>query len=672
MDSTDVLFDRLEAEFKAPSARRQEHALPNLQWVEDAVAQKRAGVPPYPPGVVAARPAFDVKKMRELLDMNNFELRDSFYELFRNPVFAHRYNETLEQERTRTIQRWRLIAKTGVFINTLREFTVEGRQRYEATMESVAAVDHSLDIKMSVHYGLFGGTVRLMGDDEQAAMWMPKIETCEMLGCFALTELGHGSNVKGIETTAVYDVDSKTFIINTPNEEAQKYWIGGAYQSARWTSMFAQLYVKGECHGIHPFLVRIRNDDGSPVEGVTLADCGAKSGLNGVDNGRIWFHNVRIPHNQLLRRHSQVTLDGVFKSSFKSAEERFGASLGSLSGGRVSVSATSLVQAKIGLTIAIRYGLSRKAFGPPGEEETRLMDYQGHQVRLIPRLASTFVMQFVLNELKGKWQRRELGRELHVWSSGFKALISWHALETLQEAREACGGQGYKAENRLGILKSTHDVALTYEGDNHILLQAVTRTILPEFVRGFKSGGKFRGHFSYLNDRAGLKNVELSTLDPRSPLFAMTILRRREAALYATLAAEIQKKIGAGMSPLNAFNSSAVLVEDAGRAHVELLMMEVFFRILAKLRSSGEKEIVNILSLCGALHVADLVDKQAVFLRNGTLTVKDAQTIHKHVLGLCQELRPHVLHMLDSFGYPPHLLAPIAFDYVSHNSRSRL
>lgn len=672
MAAVDAIFDRLEAEFNAPSVHNPSAGLANRQWAEDAEAQQRAGVHPYPPGVVAARPAFDKMKMRQILDMNNFELRDSFYRLFKNPIFAPRYNETLAEERARTIQRWRLIAKTGVFHNALRKFTVEGRQRYEATLESVGALDHSLDIKMGVHYGLFGGTVSLMGDDDQGARWMPKVESCEMLGCFSMTELGHGSNVKGIQTTAVYDIPSRSFVVNTPCEEAQKYWIGGAFLSARWTALFAQLYVKGICHGVHPFLVRIRNDDGTPVAGVEIADCGAKSGLNGVDNGRMWFTNLCVPLDHLLRRHSQVSPDGVFTSNFKSSDERFGASLASLSGGRISVAAGSLVQAKLALTIAIRYGLSRQAFGPPGTAETRLMDYPAYQARLIPPLATTFVMQLVLNHLKSKWQRRELGRELHVWSSGFKALISWHSLSTLQEAREACGGQGYKSENRIGPMKSSHDVALTYEGDNHILLQTVTKAVLSGFLRGFKSDGKFEGHFSYLNDRDAMKTINLSALDPRSAIYGLTILRRREAALFARLAADIQKKIQTGMTSLEAFNHSAVLVEDAGRAHIELLMLELFYKTLSDLQNREENELVSILSLCGALHIARMVDSQAIFLRNGALSIKDAQNMHSNVQVFCQELRPHVLDLVDSFGYPPHLLAPIAFDYVSHNMRSRL
>lgn len=672
MDISDEAFDRLEGEFHAPSVRNLTYSLPNRQWILDAEAQKHAGINPYPPGVVATRPAFDLPKMRQLLDMNNIALRDSLYDLFKHPAFIPRYNESLAEERTRTIQRWRLIAKTGVFHNTLRKFTADSRQKYEATLESVAAIDHSLDIKMGVHYGLFGGTITLMGDDEQCAKWTPKIESCQMLGSFSMTELGHGSNVKGIQTTAEYDIPSQTFIVNTPCEEAQKYWIGGAFQSARWTALFAQLYVKGVCHGIHPFLVRIRNENGTSVPGVMLADCGAKNGLNGVDNGRIWFSNLRVPLSHLLRRHSRVSLDGTFTSDFKSNDERFGASLASLSGGRVSVCSASLVQAKLSLTIAIRYGLSRKAFGVPGQEETRLMDYPAYQARLIPPLAKTFVMLLVVNRLKAKWHRQELGSELHVWTSGFKALISWHSLHTLQEAREACGGQGYKAENRIGPIKSSHDIALTYEGDNHILLQAVAKTVFAEFMKSIESSSKFHGHFSYLNDVEALKNAELSAMDARSKAFAETVMRRREAALFARLAEELRKRMKAGMTTLDAFNHCAVLAEEAGRAHTELLITELFHLTLDELQQRGETELVGLLRVCGALHTARTVDEQGVFVRCGALSSAEAQKVHDNVQLFCAELRPHVLALVDSFGYPPHLLAPIAFDYVAHNSKARL
>lgn len=300
------------------------------------------------------------------------------------------------------------------------------------------------------------------------------------------------------------------------------------------------------------------------------------------------------------------------------------------------------------------------------------MDYPSHQHRLIPPLASSFVLQLVLNQLKQKWHRQEPGKELHVWSSGFKALITWFSLTTLQEAREACGGQGYKSENRIGPIKNSHDVALTYEGDNHILLQAVTKTILPEFVKGFRAGGKFEGHFAYLNDRSALRNVDLSSANPCSALYWLTAMRRREATIFAKLASEIQEKVRKGMSSLDAFNHSIVSVEEAARAHTELLIVEVFNRVLSEVRQKGEVEIADILGLCGGLFVVWQIDRQPIFLRNGAVSPRDADRAHQLVMDISGQIRPHVLHLVDSFGFPPHLLAPIAFDYVSHNDRCRL
>lgn len=326
-------FARVAAEFLSdgPPTPNPLHR----KWVADAEAMLATGRREFPSGVIAPTPAFSVQKMRLLLENNHSDLRKRIYELFKHPDFHPVHGESLAEERARTVRMWAGVASLGLLENSISSRTREGRARYEAVIESVGMLSHSLDIKMSVHYGLFGATIALMGDDDQAKRWGPLIEACKMLGCFALTELGHGSNARGIQTTATYDVRKRAFIINTPNEEAQKYWIGGAYRSARWTACFAQLTVGGVNHGVHPFLVRIRNEDGSLVKGVTLADCGHKCGLNGVDNGRIWFDHVEIPWEYMLRRNSKVSKEGVYSSRFQSADERFGASLASLSGGRV-------------------------------------------------------------------------------------------------------------------------------------------------------------------------------------------------------------------------------------------------------------------------------------------------------------------------------------------------
>jgi acyl-CoA oxidase len=282
------------------------------------------------------------------------------------------------------------------------------------------------------------------------------------------------------------------------------------------------------------------------------------------------------------------------------------------------------------------------------------------------------VMQFVLNELKKNWHSQKLGKQLHVWSSGFKALMTWHMADTLQESREACGGQGYKSENRIGPSKAEHDIALTFEGDNRILLQAVAKSMLPEFVRGVQNGGVFKGHFSYLNKRKSLQNANVDGMDVRSTEFAQIVMRRREAALFVRLSKQLDKKRRAGISAFESWNDSAVLVEETARAHTELLIVDTFTSVLDKLRDDGETEIAHVLDLCGALYVVHRVDQQPIFLRTRVLSPLVADRAHEAVLELSKELRSFAIPLVDSFGFPPHLLAPIAFDYVAHNSRARL
>ena len=165
--------------------------------------------------------------------------------------------------------------------------------RFQAALESLSYCDYSLAIKSGVHFTLCGGTIAKLGTERHHREILPKMDTLELPGCFGMTELGHGSNVMGIETTAEFDPVTDSFIIHTPNNEASKYWIGGAAQTAKICAVFAQLTVKDphsgqpRWEGPHVFVVRLRDDQGNVVPGVRIIDCGAKQGLNGVDNGQV-------------------------------------------------------------------------------------------------------------------------------------------------------------------------------------------------------------------------------------------------------------------------------------------------------------------------------------------------------------------------------------------------
>ena len=112
-----------------------------------------------------------------------------------------------------------------------------------------------------------------------------------------MTELGHGSNVAGLETTATFDEAADEFVIHTPTLTATKWWIGGAAQSATHAAVFAQMIVKGKNYGVKTFIVQLRNPgDFSLRAGVVIGDIGAKMGRHGIDNGWIQF-----THGNLFR-----------------------------------------------------------------------------------------------------------------------------------------------------------------------------------------------------------------------------------------------------------------------------------------------------------------------------------------------------------------------------------
>jgi acyl-CoA oxidase len=536
--------------------------------------------------------------------------------------------------------------------------------------ETLAMGDLSLLVKCGVQFGLFGGAILHLGTEKHHERYLRDVASLDLPGCFAMTETGHGSNVQALSTTATYDPETEEFVVHTPDDDARKDYIGNAARDGRLAVVFAQLTTQGEERGVHALLVPLRAETGETLGGIRIEDCGPKLGLNGVDNGRIWFDRVRVPRESLLDRYAQVAADGTYTSPIENPTKRFFTMLGTLIQGRISVCGASISASKVALTIAIRRALERVQFGPPGRPEAPLMDYRTHQRRLFPALAGTYALAFaqqrLVKELHEVFTADEpddrAKRELETLAAGVKAVATWHATETIQTCREACGGAGYLRANRFAALKADTDVFTTFEGDNTILLQLAAKNLLTDYKDAFGEldplgmaqfvAGQAIG---VLTERTALRKLAESLLpgrDDDADLLArdtqLRLFRWRYEHLLAGAARRLKKGIDSGADPFSVLVDCQDHVVDTARAWVDLVVLESFAA-----KAAGVPLLERLCSLY-ALHRIEA--ERGYFQEHGRLSAGRSKAVIKAVNTLCAELRPDARILVDAFGVPENAL----------------
>ena len=624
---------------------------------------------PEPEPGPEAPASFSVEALGALLDTPYGELRREVRSMLAEPAFRYRYGLSKEEYREHTLSLLKEVAGRGYGALSFPE-DCGGKgdnAAFIAVFETLAHGDLSLLVKLGVQFGLFGGSILQLGTARHHRRYLPEAGTVELPGCFAMSESGHGSNVRDVETTATYDAAAEEFVVHTPGPTARKDWIGNAAAHGRLATVFAQLQVAGDEYGVHAFLVPIRDGGGLPLPGVRIADCGEKLGLNGVDNGRLWFDRVRIPRENLLDRFAQVAADGTYTSPIPGSSKRFFTMLGTLVGGRVSVALAGLSAAKNGLAIAVRYGHRRRQFGPAGAPETRILDYLTHQRRLFPRLAQTYALHFALRHLVEVYTATEGGdrRAVETLAAGLKAAATGHAIDTLQTCRECCGGQGYLAVNRFAALKADTDVFATFEGDNVVLLQLVAKGLLTGFRQQFGEM-KVLGLVRYLGIQAATTLAELNPVITRRSdeahlkdrEFQLSAMAWREQHLLSSAARRLKKRIDDGLDSHQALIACQDHLVKLAEAHVEKVLLE---RFAAALESCEEGLRPILTDLCDLYALSRLEADRGWFLSQGYLEAGKSKAIRNLVNKLCLELRPEAVPLVDAFAIPDEVLAaPIA------------
>ncbi|SFO68443.1 acyl-CoA dehydrogenase [Amycolatopsis rubida] len=538
------------------------------------------------------------------------------------------------------------------------------------SFEMLGYGDLSLMVKAGVQWGLFGGAVQLLGTAAHHEKYLRRIMDLDLLGCFAMTEHGHGSDVQHLHTTATYDPAAREFVVHSPDPGATKEYIGNAARDGQLAVVFAQLITGGESRGVHAFLVPIREESGAPAPGVTIADCGVKAGLNGVDNGRLTFDQVRVPREALLNRFGDVAEDGTYTSPIESDGRRFFTMLGTLIRGRVSVGGSAGCATQRALALAVRYGDQRRQFQRPEGDEVVILDYLGHQRKLLPALAKTYALHFAQEELVAALHDiasdapEEEQRELESRAAGLKAANTWHATATIQTAREACGGSGYLAENLLAGLKADTDVFTTFEGDNTVLLQLVAKGLLTQYKEHFEdlsplATARFVAEqlVDTVKERSAAWKVleRLTESDDASVLFdrewQQRLFEDREEHVLSGVANRLRS---AASDPFGVFNSVQDHVLLAGRVHVDRLVLDAFARALDTCSDPDAKALLE--RVCDLYALSTIEADRAWFLEHGRISASRSKAVTAAVNALCGVLRPHARTLVDGFAVPEQFL----------------
>ncbi|KAJ4712706.1 Acyl-coenzyme A oxidase [Melia azedarach] len=567
-----------------------------------------------------------------------------------------------------------MLSRKELFKNTLRKaayawkciielrLTEEEASRLRSYVDEPAFTD--------LHWGMFVPAIKGQGTDEQQQKWLPLAYKMQIIGCYAQTELGHGSNVQGLETTATFDPQTDEFIIHSPTLTSSKWWPGGLGKASTHAIVYARLITNGQYHGVHGFIVQLRSlEDHSPLPGITVGDIGMKFGngaYNTMDNGVLRFDHVRIPRNQMLMRVSQVTREGKVVQSNVPRQLVYGT--------MVYVRQTIVSDASSALSravcIATRYSAVRRQFGSQNDgPETQVIDYKTQQNRLFPLLASAYAFRFVGEWLKWLYtdvtQRLQANDfstlpEAHACTAGLKSLTTTATADGIEECRKLCGGHGYLCSSGLPELFAVYVPACTYEGDNIVLLLQVARFLM-KTVSQLGSGRMPVGTTAYMGRAEHLLQCRCDVQRAEDWLNPAAILEAFEARA-TRMSVACAKNLSKFTNPEEGFAELAADLVEASLAHCQLIVVSKFIEKLQQdIPGRGVKQVLRNLCNIYALHL--LHKHLGDFVSTGCITSKQASLANEQLRSLYSQVRPDAIALVDAFNYTDHYLGSVLGRY---------
>jgi acyl-CoA oxidase len=551
------------------------------------------------------------------------------------------------------------------------------REEFQAANELI-----SEPTPYGLHASMFLVTLREQGTPEQQEIFLKKAQDYKIIGCYAQTELGHGSNVRGLETTATWNPEDKTFTLHSPHLTASKWWIGSLGKVANHAVVMAQLFVNGKNYGPHPFVVQIRDlKTHEPLPNIHVGDIGPKFGYNTMDNGFLLFKGVKIPHVNMLARFSRVdpTTSKYVRPSNPSLI------YGTLTWVRSNIVLQAGSVLAKGVTIATRYCAVRRQFqdrDAPANEvgENQVLNYTMVQIRLLPLLAATYALHFTgrgminLYEENQKRMKGDVGKladstrapgpeelnpgtdllaDLHATSCALKALASTTAAEGLEVCRRACGGHGYSSFSGIGSWYADYLPTVTWEGDNYMLTQQVSRYLLKSARSVLKGNAADNDTTRFLKEFINRRDIgaAFDVIGNDDDLVAAFSWRVAFLTFEALRHRDEDKQ---------SWNSLLVDFWRLSTAHAQYMVVKNFHDALqdpATTQRLGAEtvELLHKLFRLYALHT--LESEASEFYSSAAVTVRQITLARtKAVMKLLEEIRPHAVRLVDAWKFPDWVL----------------
>lgn len=606
---------------------------------------------------------FELEELRHLVHGGKEEYEEvrKIYEImFKDPIVRYQHLEGELPREERIIRNWKRVPRIRELIqkHNLRKPDYLNYGPYGISNNGVYT--------MSVHHGMFEAIINILGSPEQVEKYHQKALDEEIIGCYAQTEMGHGSDVQGLMTTATFDKENQEFILNTPDIKAIKFWPGDLGLVANHAMVFARLIIDDEDYGVNVFLARIRDEvTHRPLKGVEVGDIGPKCGYTVKDNGYLAFNNVRIPRQAILSRYVNVTPDGMI-----TLQGNPKIAYGTMLLIRVTLLKFSKEASLYSLFFTAKYLLFRTQFKniPGSNAERKLIDYQATQHRLVKILGVTYANVFafnkcfkIYNQMREEIKNDEFGlmKELHSLCCCFKAYFMEECLENLKITRELCGAHGYSVHSGFEFLFEVKSPSVTLEGDAFVMFQQTARDIFKHMGRITK-GKIAKQDFEYLNDINTIvgKKLENPDLSDINVLFGIL----RASALFQYIRTSKLLKKDNNIPYDEKWNKIHLLdIVKCAKLHSVVKSAEIMYgEIMDSKLSKGLTQ--NLLTLC-KIYACDCILKYNEEAQlNNYISSDTIFEVSEYLDKLIFEIRPQIVGLIEGArvheGHNFSLLAP--------------